>query len=571
MNKVEVSGWGLAVVLAFTGCATTNNAECGLRTVESRQTPVSIVTNGHGRIFVDFGKDAFGWLELLPPEGCEGGAYKLALGELKLEDDTVDLRPGAEIRSELSEGVLSIGFGGSCRVELEPNPRNTAYARKVPPVRMRDEIGVVLPFRYVEFFKVPFEITKDRVRRVMVHYPIDMEESSFVCSDCRLTQVYDFCKYSILATSFAGLYVDGDRERIPYEADAYINQLGNYAISSDGRLARATHEYLLRHPTWPTEWKQHSIMMAWADWMWTGESTSIKGCYEILRREKLFLDNTREDWLVRSQPEAIGGPCAGDIIDWPPCDRDGYVFCDASAVVNAFHYRNLNEMAQIAKALGKVDDVADFTTRAEKVRASYLRVFRDPEDGLYCDGDGTRHKGLHANVAALAFGLVPECDRRMVADWIAMRGMKCSVYFAQYLLEALFEGGRADAALALMTSDKGRSWLNMMRQGSTITMEAWDLYDKQNLDWNHAWGTPPLNIISRYILGVTPLEPGFTRALVKPCPAGLCYMNGIVPTIRGKIGVKLQNGVLTVRTPVPSRVIWNDKIHDVEPGEVKIR
>ena len=114
--------------------------------------------------------------------------------------------------------------------------------------------------------------------------------------------------------------------------------------------------------------------------------------------------------------------------------------------------------------------------------------------------------------------------------------MACSVYFAQYLLEALFKAGRGDAAIALMTADGDRSWLGMMAQGSTVAMEAWSLGAKPNQDWNHAWGTAPLNVISRYVLGVTPTSPGFKTYEVRPASVSV-KASGIVPTVRGPIVV----------------------------------
>ncbi|NDD49049.1 MAG: hypothetical protein EBZ28_04215, partial [Alphaproteobacteria bacterium] len=53
-----------------------------------------------------------------------------------------------------------------------------------------------------------------------LNYTFDESASSFDSSDEVLNQIWDFCKYSMKATSFCGYYVDGDRERIPYEADA---------------------------------------------------------------------------------------------------------------------------------------------------------------------------------------------------------------------------------------------------------------------------------------------------------------------------------------------------------------
>ena len=53
--------------------------------------------------------------------------------------------------------------------------------------------------------------------------------------------------------------------------------------------------------------------------------------------------------------------------------------------------------------------------------------------------------------------------------------------------------------MKLLLDDGPRSWLGMMKQGSTITLEAWNMKDKPNLDWNHAWGAAPANLIPRFL------------------------------------------------------------------------
>ena len=91
--------------------------------------------------------------------------------------------------------------------------------RQSRAVAIPRKFGVVMPFRYAEIAGP--SAGQAKVRRRVLHWPIDMGASSFECSDERLKKVYDFCKYSIWATSFAGVYVDGDRERTPYEADGF--------------------------------------------------------------------------------------------------------------------------------------------------------------------------------------------------------------------------------------------------------------------------------------------------------------------------------------------------------------
>jgi len=73
--------------------------------------------------------------------------------------------------------------------------------------------------------------------------------------------------------------------------------------------------------------------------------------------------------------------------------------------------------------------------------------------------------------------------------------------------------------------------------GTTITLEAWDRKYKKNLDWNHAWGAAPANIIPRLLMGVQPASPGFEEIIIKPQPGSLKWARATVPTIRGAVYV----------------------------------
>ncbi len=224
----------------------------------------------------------------------------------------------------------------------------------------------------------------------------------------------------------------------------------------------------------------------------------------------------------------------------PEGERDGFVFTDYNTVVNAFHYHALECMATIAGALGKKSDQKLFSQVAKNVKDAVLEHMFDPNRGIFVDGIGTDHASLHANMFPLAFRMVPREHVPAVVEFVKSRGMACSVYGAQYLLEALYTAGEAGYALALMTSESKRSWMNMLNVGSTMTTEAWDEYYKPNLTWNHAWGAAPGNIIPRWMMGIQPLVPGFGTFSIAPQPASLEQIDLELPTIRGTIGAKLQ-------------------------------
>jgi hypothetical protein len=287
--------------------------------------------------------------------------------------------------------------------------------------------------------------------------------------------------------------------------------------------------------------------MAWEDLLYTGDWESLQKNYRTLRDEKVMEAYVRDDGLLASPGDRddplnrfVDQAATYDQVDWPPVERDDFEFRPVQAVVNAYHYRNLVLMGRMANALGNESEAREYQQRAEAFRKRYHEVFFNPQKQLYVDGEGSKHSSIHANFFPLAFGLVPEEAAPAVCKYLAKRGMVCSVYGAQFLIEGLYRHGAAGEALALLTSDGPRSWQNMLRQDATITWEAWDRKFKPNLDWNHAWGAAPANLVSRYLVGVRPLEPGFARTLIAPQPAELEWFTAKVPTIRGPVRVEYQ-------------------------------
>jgi hypothetical protein len=168
-------------------------------------------------------------------------------------------------------------------------------------------------------------------------------------------------------------------------------------------------------------------------------------------------------------------------------------------------------------------------------------VFFDAKAGAYRDGEGTNHTAQHASLFPLAFGLVPPEHVPAVAAAVGKRGMGCSVYAAQYLLEGLFAHEAGTRALELITAPTDRSWRHMLESGATITWEAWDMKYKPNQDWNHAWGAAPANLLPRFVLGAQALAPGWAKARIRPHPGKLAFARGKIPTPRGPITVEWEN------------------------------
>lgn len=523
--------------------------------IKTLEYPVSTNKIAPKSTLVDFGKDAFAQLSLTLTSEYDNDSVTVHLGEC-IKDNKVDRKPGGTIRYQKYPLTLNKGTH-TYKIKIRKDKRNTGSSA----ILMPDYIGEVLPFRYCEIEGYSKTISEKDIFRESVYYPFDDSASFFECSNDTLNQIWDLCKYSIKATSFAGYYVDGDRERIPYEADALINQLCHYGVDREYTMARRTHEYLLQYPTWPTEWILQAVLIAWYDYMYTGDSRSLNANYDILRARTL-IELRQNNGLISTTANKQSSEFLSsinrsdapikDIVDWPHTgilglnkkeggEADGFVFTDYNAVTNAYHYEALKLMAKIANALDKTSDGSYFNKEANLFLERFNKTFYNDKTFCYTDGDTTKHTSLHANMFPVAFGMVPTDKIGKVINFIQSRKMACSVYGSQFLMDALYEVADAEYALSMLTKTDDRGWYNMLRVGSTITLEAWDNKYKPNQDWNHAWGAVPANIIPRKLMGVEPLLPGFEKVRIKPQMASLSWAKADIPTIKGKIRMAIEN------------------------------
>ena len=128
---------------------------------------------------------------------------------------------------------------------------------------------------------------------------------------------------------------------------------------------------------------------------------------------------------------------------------------------------------------------------------------------------------MHASVFAVAMGVAGPEQLGPATQYIADRGMACCVFCANFLIDALYDGGRADDAVRLLTGTGQRSWLHMIEQGAGSPMEAWDPALKCNTTYSHPWaGSPGVPRVPRRARD-RGARAGLQALRVKPQPGGL--------------------------------------------------
>lgn len=386
-------------------------------------------------------------------------------------------------------------------------------------------------FRYLEVRYLHGTPDLTEIKAAALRYRFDGDAASFASSDPVLDRVWQLSADTIEALN-VNLYVDSwTRERLPYEADAYLQQRAHLSLDRGPALARYSVDFTLANRTWPTEWPLFGLLAVHDLWWTTGNLHQVREQYHRLPDllPTRWLDPATG--LVRKPSDggAAGDMDRGgfdrDLVDWPPSERDGYRFGEVNTVINALSYRCYRAAADLARALGEQSDADFYEGMADRLGGAIEQFLVDPDTGHYADGlepDGSRidHHAIHAQLYPLWAGAVPAARIDAAIADLGRRGMACSVYSAAFLVEGLFEHGAGDLALPLITAPGRRSWRHMLDVGAGAAMEAWDVEFKPNLSHSHPWGASPAYLLPQGLFGLRPLEPGYRSFTFRPQPAG---------------------------------------------------
>ena len=190
---------------------------------------------------------------------------------------------------------------------------------------------------------------------------------------------------------------------------------------------------------------------------------------------------------------------------------------------------------------------------------------------------------LHGNkqTAAMA-GLSGLSDIKQVCNDIIKPGGAegLSAFWGYYVLLALAQAGETAFALDIIRN----YWGAMLDLGATTFWEDFDIkwvenayridelpqdgkndvhgdfgkfcYTQLRHSLCHGWASGPTAFLSRHILGILPVEPGYKRIQLKPQLGNLTFAEGKIPTPHGEIAVrhKVKDGQVKTELAVPEGI-----------------
>lgn len=187
-------------------------------------------------------------------------------------------------------------------------------------------------------------------------------------------------------------------------------------------------------------------------------------------------------------------------------------------------------MQQMALALGKTGDAAQYANTYSQVKAHFQSIYMDSNGAL----NDASQKSQTAYLLALKVGLFPTEQARQaaaatLAQKIAANGNKLSTGFVGtgILNQTLSDAGLSNTAYTLLLQRDNPSWLYSVDQGATTVWERWNSYTLAN-----GFGDAAMNSFNHYsygavaqwmysdMLGIAadPANPGFKHILLSPKP-----------------------------------------------------
>ena len=206
-------------------------------------------------------------------------------------------------------------------------------------------------------------------------------------------------------------------------------------------------------------------------------------------------------------------------------------------VATAYTRRSCDNLAHMARLLGKDEDAAHYAALSEKIKAAYDKYLIGP--------DGTIQPGHQAAyVRALALNMVSEAKKPLViaqlkreleaADYHLNTGFLSTVY----LLPTLCDNGLVDEAFRILEQTGAPGWLHPITLGATTMLENWNGMDVFRDSFNHYSFGAVCQFLFEYVAGIRPLfdAPGFRKFELRPILGGsLTWVEGSYKTQSGTI------------------------------------
>ncbi len=400
-------------------------------------------------------------------------------------------------------------------------------------------------FRFVRLDLVDSDskLIIDSARAVFIYRDIP-RLGQFRSSDERLNKVWDVCARTVHLTMQQYVFEGAKRDRLVWYGDFTPQTMTALRVFGDSKVLRDTLGIYARE-TWPLPKWMNGMPNYSLWWLITiGDLYRHTGDPELVSEQWDYVKGLVQQLLTHVDEKGCGS-FPTPFLDWPTNDNRPALDSGTHAMF-VLGFERVAEMAQVVKDEATKKLAEETVARLKKYTPSNVG---NKQAAALLELAGLEREG-ESNVETLAKG--------------GAKGF--STFYGYYMLEALSLGGQDQVALDV-TRDY---WGAMIDVGATTFWEDFDLEWLKNAgrideatpegleslhgdrgaycyvglrhSLCHGWASGPAAWMSAHVLGVTPIEPGFKKASVKPFLGDLEWVEGSVPTPYGLIEVRAEKG-----------------------------
>ena len=330
-----------------------------------------------------------------------------------------------------------------------------------------------------------------------------------------------------------------------YGLDRRADLLSRKAISNLVEWQRSDSVLFSPIPgNWTSELPQQMLASIgragfWNYYMHTADDVAMRAVYPAVKKY-LGLWQRSSDGLVQHR---------GSDPDWANWADWGNNI-DATVLENIWYYMALDGAARMADVVGQASDATTYRARMAEFKTAFLAKF--------WNGTELRTPGRTGGTDERGHGLATVAGLLGSNEWPAVLKILKSVtesgpYMEKYVLEAFFVMNDAKDGLARMR----QRYSSMIQSQYTTLWEVWTPGDpavpvEGGGTINHAWTGGPLTLLSQYVAGIAPTQPGYAEFQVLPELGDLTQVAANVASVKGAISVEIQRGPpLAMQVVVP--------------------
>lgn len=514
-------------------------------------------------------------------KGEFGTVYDCSLNTTGYPVLKINAKKGETVRVRFSEEILPNG-----NLDPEHLQRQVFEVVSDGTPRLAQPEFTWFGFRY---FEIVGDAEADFVKVIHADVPIT---SSFECDNETLNWTYQTFINTMLCNMHTGHPSDCPHlERRGYTGDGqltthavlsifdarafYEKWLQDIADSQDvlsGHI-QYTAPYI-RSGGGPGGWGSAIVEVPYQMYRHFGDKKYLSKYYKNMCRYIDYLEAHSEFGLVTSDKQGewcLGDWCGPNILysdkDITFCEQQ--VFLPAGFVNTYFMVKSLEKMCEIARVIGKNEDIAEFEEkikmRKNAIRAAYFNAF---DNNFIMNIQG-------ANAFALDINLGNEKTYSNMLDYY--KKVACfdtGIFGTDILTRLLFSKGEGELAVSLLTNDGPQGYEHWRKNGATTFHEYWD--SERSRSHCHPMFGAPVAYFFEYLLGIKQEEDsvGYTSLVIEPqAVSNFKKMSGSMQIPVGKVEVAYErnnnsvNFDIVIPKNIKARFIFNDKEIELKQGK----